>query len=84
MKNQKNVSCFPGQNVYYFLADDCIEVTEVQMTNAGHDPFPVFASKGRVPKVSAQRNPSGKTEYYTDADLAIGNYINVYERKVLL
>ena len=73
-----------AQNLYYFLADDCIEVTEVLGANAGFDSFPVFARKSRIPKLTAQQSGTGKPEYYTDADLAIGNIVNVYERPVLL
>jgi hypothetical protein len=75
----------------YFLADDTVEVMEVKETNAGRDPFPALCSRGKLPvkytetspdltNIGGTKNP--RVQYYTEADLRIGGFINVYGREL--
>lgn len=78
----------------YFLADDTIEVSEVNPPNSGRDPFPAFAKRSKVPKAGSDgkfSNPNTAlsfkkdvVEYYTDADLRIGNVLPIYGRQFLI
>lgn len=35
--------------LHYFLADDTVEILEVNEPNSGRDPFPVFLKRGPLP-----------------------------------
>ena len=80
--------------VHYYLADDTVEVNEVQTANNGRDPFPTLLKRGRLPKDWQSGIPNvaklGTTHseltssYYSLLDLRIGNTINVYGRLLLL
>jgi hypothetical protein len=79
--------------VHYYLADDTVEVMEVQESNSGRDAYPTLASRGKLPvkyqeispdltSIGAAKNP--KVQYYTERDLRIGGSINVYGRELKL
>eukprot|EP01062_Namystynia_karyoxenos_P056416 TRINITY_DN47376_c0_g1_i1.p1 TRINITY_DN47376_c0_g1~~TRINITY_DN47376_c0_g1_i1.p1 ORF type:complete len:757 (+),score=291.09 TRINITY_DN47376_c0_g1_i1:107-2377(+) len=86
--------------LYYFLADDTIEVTEELAVNAGRDPFPSFTRRQRCPKPGNSgrfENPSASLSFkgrrgdesageaiYTEADLHVGAVVNVFGRNFLL
>jgi hypothetical protein len=36
--------------IYYYLADDTVEVQEDHRKNNGHDPFPLLLRKMKLPK----------------------------------
>ena len=36
--------------IQYYLVDDTVEVREVHESNDGHDPFPVFLRRQKLPK----------------------------------
>eukprot|EP00756_Hemistasia_phaeocysticola_P008401 Hpha_TRINITY_DN14610_c2_g16::TRINITY_DN14610_c2_g16_i1::g.48389::m.48389 len=84
-------------SLYYFLADDTIEVTEDLAVNAGRDPFPSFCRRQKCPKYAGGKfeNPAacltfkgrpqdGEGSFYTEADLHIGATVNVFGRTFLL
>lgn len=82
-------------HLYYFLADDTIEIVEAYGSNSGRDPFPVFC---RRQKCSKPRTVGGKqqhsnyllgennaaTSFYTDADIKIGARVNIFGRTFLI
>lgn len=79
--------------LHYFLADDSIEVLVVQQPNSGRDPFPALLKRGKLPKnyaetisdvcsIGMQKEKSAS--YYTDADLRVGQYVNVYGRALFI
>ena len=80
--------------LHYYLADDTIEVNEVQTANNGRDPFPTLLKRGRLPKDWQSGIPNvaklgtSHTEltsaYYSLLDLRIGNTVNVYGRLLTL
>eukprot|EP01006_Ploeotia_vitrea_P053971 TRINITY_DN67834_c7_g14_i1.p1 TRINITY_DN67834_c7_g14~~TRINITY_DN67834_c7_g14_i1.p1 ORF type:complete len:759 (-),score=100.08 TRINITY_DN67834_c7_g14_i1:1110-3386(-) len=79
--------------IQYFLADDTMEISETNPPNSGRDPFPSFVKRQKVPKPKAGKfiNPNASlsfkkeaAEYYTDRDLLIGEYLNVYGRVFLI
>ena len=63
------------------MADDTIEINEVNPPNSGRDPFPTFVKRQKAPK-----NPENKnsTEFFTYEDLGIGKEIDLYGRKFLM
>eukprot|EP00760_Papus_ankaliazontas_P018499 PhM_4_TR17513/c0_g1_i1/m.51060 len=83
-------------NVYYFLADDTIEVIEQGENNSGRDPFPSFVRRQKCPKATETgkfENPTASLTFgnrremitsYTDADLRIGTTLNIFGRNFFL
>jgi hypothetical protein len=83
-------------NVYYFLADDTIEVIEESETNSGRDPFPSFVRRQKCPKIAEGtkfENPTASLTFgkrketiasYTDADLYVGATLLLFGRKLFL
>jgi len=37
--------------MHYYLADDTIDIREVNFANSGRDPFPLMLRRNRLPKV---------------------------------
>eukprot|EP00670_Eutreptiella_braarudii_P007522 CAMPEP_0174290272 /NCGR_PEP_ID=MMETSP0809-20121228/28153_1 /TAXON_ID=73025 ORGANISM="Eutreptiella gymnastica-like, Strain CCMP1594" /NCGR_SAMPLE_ID=MMETSP0809 /ASSEMBLY_ACC=CAM_ASM_000658 /LENGTH=751 /DNA_ID=CAMNT_0015388809 /DNA_START=96 /DNA_END=2351 /DNA_ORIENTATION=+ len=79
--------------LHYFLSNDTIEIAETNPPNCGRDPFPSFVKRSKVPKqrdgqfVNPNASLSFKTEtveYFTDADLRIGNYLRIFGRTFLI
>eukprot|EP01061_Rhynchopus_euleeides_P037946 TRINITY_DN65265_c0_g1_i1.p1 TRINITY_DN65265_c0_g1~~TRINITY_DN65265_c0_g1_i1.p1 ORF type:complete len:582 (+),score=236.42 TRINITY_DN65265_c0_g1_i1:147-1748(+) len=80
--------------LYYFLADDTIEVTEDLPVNAGRDPFPSFVRRRKCAKAVPGKkfeNPKASLSFknedqecYTDSDLYIGATVEVFGRRFQL
>jgi len=85
--------------VHYYLADDTIEINEIQTPNNGRDPFPLLLKRGKLPKnwqhslpnvsklgamSNKDRFDNQNENFYSLLDLRIGNTINVYGRLLLL
>ncbi|VDL61617.1 unnamed protein product [Hymenolepis diminuta] len=83
--------------LYYFLADDTIEITEKIQPNSGRDALPCFLKRQKLPKgvpdlplpgggqsVVCLKSVCKPVEYYTDRDLTLGALLNVYGRKFLI
>ena len=79
--------------LYYFLADNTIQVVEKAAPNDGKDPFPSFIKRQKItkPKGSKFENMNcsltfqGKDEnnnYYTETDLQIGNTLSLFGRDI--
>jgi Ca2+-binding EF-hand superfamily protein len=67
--------------VHYYLADDTMEIVESYKVNSGRDPFPLLLGRGKLP---VQWDKPGRKEFYSAADLKIGDTINVYGRDLLI
>lgn len=68
--------------LFYYLADDTIEIMRAQTkNNDGRDPFPKLLKRSKLPKSG---RPSEGSDYYTWKDLAIGQTLNVFGRVMLI
>jgi len=78
--------------IHYFLADDTVEVLEVQQPNSGRDPFPALLKRCKLPKnyketvadISSIGVRNTSALYYTEADFKVGQYVMVYGRKLFI
>eukprot|EP00281_Chroomonas_sp_CCMP1168_P026865 CAMPEP_0206237264 /NCGR_PEP_ID=MMETSP0047_2-20121206/14173_1 /ASSEMBLY_ACC=CAM_ASM_000192 /TAXON_ID=195065 /ORGANISM="Chroomonas mesostigmatica_cf, Strain CCMP1168" /LENGTH=619 /DNA_ID=CAMNT_0053661689 /DNA_START=87 /DNA_END=1946 /DNA_ORIENTATION=- len=77
--------------VNFYLADDALEVLERYGANEGRDPYPKLVKKSKIPKKFVGLNVLGVSEddvsdsvYIRDADLVVGNYVEIYGRKLYL
>ncbi|KAA6383463.1 MAG: putative flagellar protofilament ribbon protein rib74, partial [Streblomastix strix] len=73
--------------VHFFLSDNTIEILELKKQNSGHEAFPQFVRRQRVPRDGSA--PIAFTDgqlwdCYKDTDLEVGKEIVVYGRKFLL
>lgn len=76
-----------GMNYFtlnFFLADDTIEVKEIQKSNSGKDPFPLLLNRRKMPKKPIMSHYPGlsqkKEEFYGSADLGIGKELVLYNK----
>jgi len=76
-------------HLYYFLADDSIEVTEMNPQNSGQDPFPSFVRRQRIIKQEGKNftNPKlslsfkkEESQYWGMDDLRIGATVTIFGR----
>ncbi|XP_063223863.1 EF-hand domain-containing protein 1-like isoform X2 [Bacillus rossius redtenbacheri] len=81
--------------IYYFLADDTVQVQEVRSDNDGRDPFPLLLRKTKLPKnwkdlpanfpsLYLEISDQEITEFYSPKDFIIGNTIFVMGRRFLV
>jgi len=73
--------------MHYFLADDTIEILEVNETNNGHDPFPVMLRRNPLPNQKLEVDALGPTKsytHYTWKDFKVGETLNVLSRTFLI
>jgi len=79
--------------VHYFLADDTVEVLEINLVNSGRDPFPTFLQRSKLPKdfreIRADVSRIGWTtdqsvQYYTEEDFKVGSEITVFSRNLFI
>jgi len=81
--------------LHYFLADDTAEVLEISQPNSGRDSFPVLLRRGKLPrnfaeatanvaKIGLQNDSNENNRFYTESDLRVGEYVNVYGRNLLI
>jgi len=73
--------------LHYFLADDTVEILEVNEPNSGRDPFPVMLKRGPLPNQKLEVDALGPTKtytHYTYMDLKIGGQLKVYNRNFLI
>ena len=74
--------------VNFFLADDTVEVKEVNEQNSGKDPFPLLLRRQKLPKDALLTHYPGmnlkKEEHYKAVDFIIGNFVTVYSRPCLI
>jgi len=60
-------------NIFYYLADQKIEITEVKMENSGI-PQGQFLKKGKIPR------GDGSGNYLTENDFQVGSTVDIYKR----
>ncbi|KAG7396850.1 EF-hand domain-containing member C2 [Phytophthora boehmeriae] len=85
--------------LHFFLADNTIEILESYERNSGCDPFPKLLNRTKLSKDPARQacaavcdegadgedvTPVAQQNYYSWEDLAIGKYLQVYSRRILL
>ena len=70
--------------VFYYLADDTIEILPVHTKNNGRDQFPKLLKRSKLPKTAIIPTNDGTDEYYSWKDLSIGCKINVFGRTMQL
>ncbi|EGR31837.1 hypothetical protein IMG5_100900 [Ichthyophthirius multifiliis] len=69
--------------MHYFLADDTIEIREINYQNSGRDPFPLMLRRQKLPKKFALNQP-GQTyaeDYTKPIDIVYGQIVDVFGRK---
>ncbi|EFJ52449.1 hypothetical protein VOLCADRAFT_79034 [Volvox carteri f. nagariensis] len=75
--------------LHYFLEDDTVEILEINESNSGRDPFPVFLKRGPLPKVPVKTNTTLNPKYrkdqcYSPGDFRLGTFISVLGRDFYL
>ena len=67
--------------LFYYLADDTVEIMRVHSKNDGSDSFPKLLKRSRLPKNGIV---SASSDCYFWKDLAIGDTINVFGRTMVI
>ncbi|KUF92724.1 Thaumatin protein [Phytophthora nicotianae] len=82
--------------LHFFLADNTIEILESYERNSGCDPFPKLLNRAKLSKdperqacaavcdEAADDEDVPQHHYYSWEDLAIGEYLQIYNRRILL
>lgn len=80
--------------LHYFLADETVEISEVQQPNSGRDPFPTLLRRSKLPVNWTDSSPDvnklgitkeeSNSRCYNAADLRVGSIINVFGRALFL
>jgi hypothetical protein len=76
--------------ILFYLADDQVEVLEVQTANCGRDPFPKLLKKQKLRRNWLTEDANGRADeddqdaFYQWQDFAVGNTVNVYSRNLLV
>jgi len=73
--------------LHYFLADDTVEILEVNEPNSGRDPFPVMLKRAELPNQKVEVDALGPTKtysHYTYLDIKVGGRLKVYNRDFLI
>ena len=63
--------------LHFFLVDDTIEIVQILPVNSGRDPVSRLLMRTLLPK-------PGTNTHYTDADLFIGKWVDVFGRQFFL
>ncbi|KRX06660.1 hypothetical protein PPERSA_13139 [Pseudocohnilembus persalinus] len=72
--------------LHYFLADDTIEIREINFQNSGKDPFPLLLRRQKLPRKFALNQP-GQTyaeDYVKPQDIQQGSYVSAFGRNFLV
>ena len=72
--------------IHFFLADDTIEVREINPPNSGKDPFPVTFRRQKLPFKFALNQP-GQTyaeDFLTAEQLEVGKSVEVFGKSYLI
>lgn len=74
--------------LHYFLADDTVEILEIQARNTGRDPYPVFCRRAPLRKNPIFNATPGMLEpdavLYKPEDLMVGEYVTVFGREIFI
>lgn len=68
--------------MHYFLADDTMEVREINYANSGKDPFPLLLRRQRFPKAYSLNQPGLSTldSFIKDSEIYCGMELTVFGR----
>ena len=69
--------------MHYYLADDTMEIREINYANSGKDPFPLLLKRQRFPRKFALNQPGHTSfeNFIMDHDLKPGMVLEVFGRK---
>lgn len=79
--------------LHYFLADDTVEVLNIQQPNSGRDPFPSLLKRSKLPKNYADtasdisrigQRDTKNVAFYSETDFRIGGKVNVFGRELFI
>ena len=70
--------------VFYYLADDTIEILPVHAKNDGRDQIPKLLKRSKLPKKTNMSIGDEEIQFYSWKDLSIGEMINVFGRPMQL
>jgi len=72
--------------LFYYLADDTVEIRPVHKKNDGRDTFPKLLKRSKLPKSHYHDSSSTSDEdiYYTWTDFAIGGQIKIFGRSMMI
>lgn len=75
--------------LHYYLADDTVEILQVNEPNSGRDPFPLLLKRGKLPRKAPSLIASGPTgkvagDFVKAEELKLGSTLNVYNRNFLI
>lgn len=72
--------------MHYYLADDTVEIREINFPNSGRDSFPVFLRRQKLPRKFALNQP-GQThaeDFLKPEEIYFGSTINVFNRPFIV
>jgi len=72
--------------IHYYLADNTIEIREVNFANSGRDPFPLLLKRQKLPKLFSLNQP-GQTiaeDFIKANEIKAGEYFQVFGRKFFI
>jgi len=69
--------------LHYYLADDTLEIREVNFANSGRDPFPLLLKRQKLPRKFSLNQPGQTSEesYIRPHDIVDGQVIEIFGRK---
>jgi hypothetical protein len=74
--------------MFYYLAENMVEVAEVRASNSGRHNFSFFLNKSFLPKkpnfTFCPGMNSKEMDIYKPQDLILGNYVNIYNRPMFI
>jgi len=72
--------------IHYYLADDTIEIREVNFANSGRDPFPLLLKRQKLPRRLSLNQP-GQTiaeDFIKVDEIKYGEFFEVFGRKFFI
>lgn len=68
--------------LHYYLADDTMEIREINYANSGKDPFPLLLKRQRFPRKFSLNQPghSSSEGFIMDSEIYPGQVLSVFGR----
>lgn len=72
--------------MHYFLADDTVEIREINYKNSGREYFPMMLRRQKLPRKFALNQPGQvyAEDFVKPQDIRYNDYLDVYGRKFLV
>jgi len=72
--------------IHYYLADDTIEIREVNFANSGKDPFPLLLKRQKLPRRLSLNQPGLTTaeDFIKLQEIKAGEFFEVFGRKFFI